>query len=394
MTEPSTKRARFDDEEETEPDSLKVLVEKYRDIDMSTYFEIADFVQQAEDGYEEIRRVIHATYVDDVENLGLFVTPPYLRHLTTVRDKGTSKIICIHDGKSKLEGPKLARVLCLANLKSQGYDCVIFDKEKADRTSCLALKSTWQIEEDSASKKKEHHDKIFKLFNDRGFTRVYATEEQLVQVLSHKYIPLNQVKSISGKLNTLVERGECKLELTKLVDLKTLLELHTEGQKKSESDFIDALIASAASTASWKKKVQAFKKKPSPSLARKLELKKPYQGKLYEQSTGREANMVPAGDLRPEDHVLLSTVSVDTKFYGSVSGDLDQWMVYEASQTLGVLKDKRGWVKLEGQGKMRADTFASMMRAIKKSNGTSEETTDSKGPSSEIPEDLIDDVET
>lgn len=390
----ASKRKRADDGEDEDMGldlSLKEAIGAYKNADIDVFYGLKAFVDSAERGDMELFRLFHCTYIDDVENLGLFVVPLYLRLYEAVRDPGTGRITCIHDNKSKLEGDQLGRALALSSLKAQGFDVVIFNKKDEARNSCLGLKSIWQIEVDTSTKRKSHHTEVHKLFHERGFTRVYTTRELLGQVFSHEYIPLSKVRTIASKLNTLVERQECTLEVSKLTKLKKILEAQTDEQRRAESDFLEELLAASVDQASAKTVIHAFMKKPSPSLARRLKLLKPYQGKLVDRSTNREAPRVSLADLADTDHVLLSSVSVDTKFYHSVTGDVLNWSVYKASPNLGLIKEKKGWVALEGQTSMEAKYVRQMLKAIASDNDPEESAP--TGATSTVPEGLAGDIE-
>lgn len=381
MASPARKKKRgleSDDDMGDDP-GLKASVEAYKNAGITVHYGLKAFVDEADGGLTEILRVYQGTYVADVDNLGKFITPLYLRNYTTIRDPGTGQITCIHDEKTKLEGPQLSRALALHSLKTTGYDMIIFNKKgESDQTSCFAMKKAWQLEEDLTTKRKSHHETVHRLYHSTGFTRVYAPRKLLSQVLSHNYVPLSKIRTIVSKLNTLVERQECNLDLSKLTKLSKILEAREDDQKRAETDFLEELVASCVVTASFKTKLNAFKKCPGPSLARRLGLVKPYQGKLIDRSTNREAERFTVGELQPDDMVLMSTISIDTKFYRSVTDDSTGWTVYKPSPNLGIIKDKTGWVALEGQNSIKAEQFVKLMTTIAEDNAGSKKQSDAE----------------
>jgi hypothetical protein len=148
------------------------------------------------------------------------------------------------------------------------------------------------------------------------------------------------------------------------------LDQSTAESKALERSFIGELLACAVADSDWKVRISAFKKNPTSNLARLLELRKPYQGKLYSQSTQRPAEMVLLKDLQDNDSVLFSTLSIDTKFYNSISGDVRGWKVYKASPDLGVMKDKKGWVALTEPLEITAKLTSRLLEAIASSNSS------------------------
>lgn len=365
--EPTSKRARVAEKAIGDDTSLVGAVAAYKASQIQIYYGLKEYTAASVKERGSIYRVLTSTYIDDVENLGTFVVPRYLRSFDVMRDSGTGRITCIHDDTTKLVGPKLARALALESLRTQGFDVLIFP-DKGDAVSCLALPSTWQIEEDTTTTKKEHHEKIFKLFHTRGFARVFVSSSHLNQLLSLPYMPLSKTRIVATRLNQLVERGELTLEIGKLSKLKRILDAQDDGNAKTVNDFLEELLAACVASSDDAHRVNAFRKRPSPSLARRLNLRKPYQGKLIDRSTNREATMVKLGDLDDGADVLMSTVSVDTKFYHSVTSDVASWMVYQANPNLGTTVQKKGWVKLEGQSTMKAEHLVTVMEAIAGSN--------------------------
>lgn len=393
MTEPSAKRSREGLGDELGPDTLKGVAEALRETDVSVFYGLKAFITHIQSSPNDIYRVFHSTYVEDVENLGQMIVPASLRQFTTIRDPKTSKVTCIHDDKDKLKGPRLNRMLGIETLKSKGYDVIIFNEDKDNATtSCLALYKFWQIEEDIAAKKKEFHKKLFKVYTDRGFTRIYVAQSDLIELLSLSYVSLNKAKTLASRLNAVAERQELSFEVAKMKKLKHILDAQGKETKSIETAFLEELLAANVESTPWKTKLHAFKKMPGPSMARRLQLTKPYQGKCIEQSTNREATLHRVADLEDGDMVQMSTVSLDTKFYHSVSGDISEWKVYKASPTLGVVRDKKGWVKLD-QPSMDVKHFVSMMETIKGDNEASGTGTNAKPPSQPEPEGLGENID-
>jgi hypothetical protein len=71
--------------------------------------------------------------------------------------------------------------------------------------------------------------------------------------------------------------------------------------------------------------------------------------------------------LRDDDEVLLSTVTVDTKFYEAVRSDIGSLLVYKRTANIGIKKNKK-WVELKTSGSMKVQLFTKMLEAIAADN--------------------------
>jgi len=366
----ASKKRKTDDSSGKMPTLQEALIGFTEKVGVRIYYGLEDFVDACRSGAEEIIRVCNSTHYASLEDFGHCVTPRFLRSFTTVRDDRSSRIIRIHDSTSRLEGPKLSRAMALEHLTIKGYDVIVFSAKGSDTNEALAMSVGWEIEEDVSSKKRDHVKTILKLYHERGFTRLFCTRDQLCDVLSLGYITLHKTRSVAQKLNNLIERQDFDLDVTKVDGVKRILEETSSEAKACERSFMGELLSCAVAGAGWKTKISAFKKFPSANVARLLDLKKPYSGKLYSQSTTRQAEMVLLRDLDDEDKVLFSTVPVDTKFYASVTGTVQDWKVYKASSDLGVLKDRKGWTPLTGQLEISAKLTSSLLRAIADDNSS------------------------
>lgn len=335
----------------------------------------------------------NSTYFASLEDFGHYVTPRFLQCFTTVRDDRSNRIIRIHDSKSKIEGPKLSRAMALEHLTVTGYDVIVFATKESQANEALALPVSWEIEEDTSAKKRDHIKSILKLYHERGFSRVFSSRDQLYDVLSLGYMSLRKARNVAIKLNNLIERQEFDLDLDKVDTIKKILGQTSSEAKALERSFMGELLSCAVDGASWKVKISAFKKSPSASVARLLGLKKPYQGRLYSQSTSRPADMCLLRDLDENDMVLFSTVPVDTKFYTSVKGSIDDWKVYKASTDLGVLKDKKGWVPLVEPTEISAKLTSTLLKSIASSNTSLDKKLESKADEGASSNNLKDDVD-
>jgi len=386
------KRSRIERENDLSNDTIQVaLARMYAETGLTVYYGLSSYVACCNRG-EEIRRIFNSTYHHSVDSLGKFVTPSFLRHFTTIRDPGTDAITCIHDKKSKLKGPKLDRILALESLFLKGYDVLIFNKHGSTSSSVLALSSSWELEEDTKSKKRDHVDQIFKLYSATGFIRLYTSPDEMKDVLKLQYISLQKVRSVASKLNALIEKQEFTLKTAELSNLPEILGSTNADAKMAEKIFIEELLACKVENSSWEDKVNAFVKSPSDNLARRLAFCKPYEGKLVSQSTGKVAERFLLKDLSEDDQVQLSTVSIDTKFYQRITGNLSEFSVYKASPDLGIVRDKKGWVKLENSKTISVKTFSKLLKSIA-GNNSSTSSSVALGTQQDGTEDLLDNID-
>jgi hypothetical protein len=278
-------------------------------------------------------------------------------------------LVRLKDSTGRVKGKSLEKLQISTYALLHGYNEIILESHEEEDVDAdvLLMPQTIQFTELGSPVKKDHHEVAVELYSFGNKMRVFTSPAKIKELLTLTYLDSTNIKGVLLALNNLLEKEAFKLDITSLTELGSLQTLLQECEKPSQAKFFQTLIAAKVEGSKAEERVGAFIKNPSAEFARILQFKKPYSAPLFERGTGGRSERIPLSTLGDDDEVLLSTVTVDTKFYEAVRSDIGSLLVYKRTANIGIKKNKK-WVELKTSGSMKVQLFTKMLEAIAADN--------------------------
>jgi len=347
-------------------EKMSALVEAARELlgNLTIHVSLNAWAQSLKEEERAGYGILYATFSGDGYSLNPHIVHPSLEHFTVMRDERGS-VTSISDTKTRLVGKSLAKVMSASYALLNGFKEVIF--EDLGLIIQVTLFPTGLVVLDAPSKKKEHHRVALEVHTFKAKQNVFFTTEDLKALASLDFMSVTSLKEVLRTYNGVVEREAFILDTESISDVGPLLESLDASNKRSLSDFYGQLLAAVVEERDIKEKVDAFAHKPSATLARTLNLRKPYTAPLVTQGSLDRVQKVKLASLKDDADVLLSTSAIDDKFYQSLSGNASAFEVYPADSMYGIKKGNK-FHALQNTETCKAIDLKRMLNAIANSN--------------------------
>lgn len=295
--------------------------------------------------------------------------PSLIGYVDVKRDEKGAIVRLKDNNKARVVDKSLEKLQVCTYATLHGFRDIIFEAYDDVDTAAdvLFMPTTVQFSELSSSQKKPHHSVALELYSYGNKINVFTPPAKIKELTTLSYLDSTNVKGVLMALNSLLEKEAFSLDLASLDDLGSLQTLLKNAEKQSQARFFQTLIAAKVDGSKNEDKVKAFIANPDSDFARLLGFKKPYVQPLFEQGTNAKVERIPLSSLGDDDDVLLSTVTIDTKFYESIRSDIGSLLVYKKTANLGIKKSKK-WAQLQTTGSMKASLFTRLMESIAESN--------------------------
>lgn len=311
-----------------------------------------------------------SVYRGDGLGMNTHVLHPLLYEIEVdVKRDEKGAIVRLKDSTGRVSGKPLEKLQIVTYAHLQGYQEIILETyERANvDADVLMMPRTIQYTDLVPPVKKDHHTAAVELYSYGNKIRVFTHPAQIKELVTLDYLDTTNIKGVVLALNNLLEKEAFKLDLTSLNTLESLQALLQECEKPSQAKFYQTLIAAKVDSSNDEEKVKAFVKTPSAEFARILAFKKPYSAPLFERGTNAKVERVPLSSLGDDEDVLLSTVTIDTKFYDSVRSDVGSFLVYKATSNIGIKKNQK-WHELQTAEAMKAKHLSALFESVAAGN--------------------------
>jgi hypothetical protein len=301
--------------------------------------------------------------------LDCYSVPATFRPFETVRDKNC-KITEIKDATSTIDGKELASIVMIANIKENGYAYGYFHMSKP--SWMLGLKNVMTDEFKYAVPKTDYEVEATRIYTYAAQTACYATADEILRVLSHDYVKVEDFKSIAMAVSAVVKEGidVDKFDFSSPKSLAT--QLNSTNAAVVTQKLAQTLYASHLKELDLDGKIEAFQNNPSPRLASMIDLRMPTKLLLFNSASKAPVQPVALGQLSGEDEIVLSNVAISQEFYQRVTVAKDLPVV-KMVKNLAVKNKNQTLVPLRTVDTMKATDFLKIASAIEVSINTSGE---------------------
>jgi hypothetical protein len=372
MTTP--KRPRLDqdvmDEEEAQAATLKEAWSKLRSsINLhDSLDELWKSINETEGGYAGLYTF---QYFKDASLENRYSTPEPFEHFEVRHDKH-GEVVAISDGKSKLTGARLKKVMAVWGMILMGMETVVIGEVTDEFVEVIAQPRGTRVMEvkDLESKRKKKRDGIRRVWHRKGSTMVYPSEALIKKVATLDFVSMAKLREVLSCLNQVVSRaGEDGVQTDKLADSTELQKLVDDSDvKRSQALLYSTLLALKLTSLSIDERVDYFGKHATYDLAVQFGFRLPHPGPVFSKVNNARASAVKLADAGDDDAILLSSNVIDQAQYARLQGDVGELQCHVYSEDVGIRKANK-WHKMPVAVTMKKSDLLGIMGAIAKANG-------------------------
>jgi hypothetical protein len=310
---PSQKKRKIeasDDQKQAEVYMRKIMA------GFTVYADKDKFIEAAAGEDKLFVQLLEANYISDIWAQGVGLMPIY-RDMEIKREQNRIKSLSFSDD-SKIKGDALKRLGGAWAKFRRGYSGLIWADNSPSCVAALLLPDCDVVEEERAhpDDKKSEQVSYYHGHFINSSKKLYTPTKSISKVLGAKGITVIHMKRVLEAMNA-ISKVDLDFDF-KPPTLALATQLITNSQSERFTNaYAAAILGALMTTATVQDRIKVFLERgASLPLATALNIPKPYTKQLVDSDL-KVIRKVKLSEVKDEDEVLLSTLSVTSQFYST-----------------------------------------------------------------------------